>query len=141
MASTLAIVGLMGALFYCTRERLKVFEHYLSSKSLALDVLRTLQPGEKIVINGEYESGSTMNFYSRQPVYMLNNRSSNLEFGSYLPGAPMRFFDDESFRAAWNGDSRVYLVTDSSLSDNIRALVSPAPVYELSRSPDKLVLS
>ena len=141
MAAALAIAGMMAALFYCTHESMKVFEPYLSSKSLALDVLRTFRPGEKIVINGEYESGSTMNFYSRQPIYMLNNRSSNLEFGSYLPGAPQRFFDDEGFRTAWSGEDRIYLVTDASLGPQIRQLVSPLPAYDFAASADKLVLS
>jgi len=141
MASALAIAAMMAVLFYCTHESLKVFEPYLSSRSLAVTVLQTLKPGEKIVINGEYESGSTMNFYTGQPIYMLNHRSSNLEFGSYLPGAPMRFFDDDSFRAAWSGDDRIYLVSDSSLAPQVRELVAPAAVYEFARSADKLVLS
>ncbi|HKF59165.1 MAG TPA: glycosyltransferase family 39 protein, partial [Blastocatellia bacterium] len=99
----LALSTMMGIVFYWTHESMKVFEPYLSSQALAARVLETFEPGDKIVINGEYESGSTLNFYTRQPVYMLGHRSSNLWYGSYLEGAPMRFFDDDSFREAWNG--------------------------------------
>jgi 4-amino-4-deoxy-L-arabinose transferase-like glycosyltransferase len=141
IVSALSIAGMMALLFFWAHESLKVFEPYLSSKALAFDVLRRMKPGDKIVLNGEYESGSTMNFYTRQPVYMLNHRSSNLEFGSYLPGAPRRFFDDAEFRAAWTGDARIFLHTELELKQDIINLLSPAPVYELEAAGDKAILS
>jgi 4-amino-4-deoxy-L-arabinose transferase-like glycosyltransferase len=140
-ASSLAIAAMMLVVFYCAREAMKVFDPYMSSKALAMDVLREFKPGELIVINGEYESGSTMNFYTRQPVYMLNGRSANLWFGSYLPGAPKRFFTEAEFKSLWSAEQRIYLHTDASLAEQIKDLVSPAPVYQYSQSGGKLILS
>jgi 4-amino-4-deoxy-L-arabinose transferase-like glycosyltransferase len=141
LASVLALAAMMIITFYWAREAMKVFDPYMSSKALAMDVLGEFKPGELIVINGEYESGSTMNFYTRQPVYMLNGRSANLWFGSYLPGAPKRFFDDSEFKSLWGGQRRVYLHTDATLAEQIRELVKPVPVYQYSQSGGKLILS
>ncbi|HKV37643.1 MAG TPA: glycosyltransferase family 39 protein [Blastocatellia bacterium] len=138
--SALILAGMMAGMFCLTHESLKVFEPYLSSKALAERVLRTLKPGETIVVNGEYESGSTLNFYSHQPLYMLNHRSSNLWYGSYLPGAPMRFYTNETFRQAWGGD-RIYLDTDSSDVEAIRSLVAPGIAYKLYEGGGKVLLS
>jgi 4-amino-4-deoxy-L-arabinose transferase-like glycosyltransferase len=141
LASALALAVMMSVLFYWAHSSMKVFEPYLSSKPVADDILKTLKPGERIVINGEYESGSTLNFYTHQPVYILNHRTSNLWFGSYLPGAPFRFFDDESFREAWKESDRIYLDTDASEVDRMKELLSPLTVYEFSSRGNKVVLS
>src|SRR5215469_15292260 len=101
--------------------------------------LDTFQPGEKIVINGEYESGSTLNFYTHQPVYMLGHRSSNLWYGSYLPGAPMRFFDDDTLREAWSGADRIYLDTDLDDAARMHQLLGSPGVFELLRSGNKIL--
>ena len=139
--SALALSAMMGVMFYWAHESMKVFEPYLSSRTLAGRVLDTFQPGEKIVINGEYESGSTLNFYTRQPVYMLGHRSSNLWYGSNLPDAPARFFDDDTLREAWNGAGRIYLVTDVEEAGRLRDLLGTSDVYELMRSGNKILLS
>jgi 4-amino-4-deoxy-L-arabinose transferase-like glycosyltransferase len=141
LASALALAVMMSVLFYWAHSSMKVFEPYLSSKPVAGDIMKTLKLGERIVINGEYESGSTLNFYTHQPVYMLNHRTSNLWFGSYLPGAPFRFFDDESFREAWKENDRIYLDTDASEVDRMKELLSPLAVYEFSSRGNKVVLS
>jgi len=137
----LALSTMMGIVFYWTHESMKVFEPYLSSQALAARVLETFEPGDKIVINGEYESGSTLNFYTRQPVYMLGHRSSNLWYGSYLEGAPMRFFDDDSFREAWNGTGRIYLDTDADDVSQVRQILGSSEIYELLASGNKCLLS
>jgi 4-amino-4-deoxy-L-arabinose transferase-like glycosyltransferase len=139
--SALALSAMMGVVFYWAHQSMKVFEPYLSSSALAERILVTFQPEDKIVINGEYESGSTLNFYTHQPVYMLGHRSSNLWYGSYLPDSPMRFFDDDTFRSAWNGPARIYLDTDVEDSDRIRQLLGSSSIYELLRSGNKTLLS
>jgi 4-amino-4-deoxy-L-arabinose transferase-like glycosyltransferase len=139
--SALALSTMMGIVFYWTHESMRVFEPYLSSQALAARVLESFEPGDKIVINGEYESGSTLNFYTRQPVYMLGHRSSNLWYGSYLEGAPMRFFDDDSFREAWNGPGRIYLDTDADDVSQVRLILGSSAIYELLASGNKCLLS
>jgi hypothetical protein len=139
--SALALSAMMAIIFYWAHESLKVFEPYLSSRALAERVLSSMQPNDKIVINGEYESGSTLNFYTRQPVCMLGHRSSNLWYGSYLPDAPMRFLDDDTFAEAWRGTDRIYLDTDVDDAEQVRQLLGPSSIYELMKSGNKVLLS
>jgi len=139
--SASALVAMMIVIFYWTHESMKVFEPYLSSRALAARIQSSFQPDHRIVINGEYESGSTLNFYTHQPVYMLGHRSSNLWYGSYLPGAPMRFFDDDTFMEAWRGHGRIYLDTDIDDLDQVRQLLGPSDSYELLRTGNKVLLS
>jgi hypothetical protein len=141
LASAMALSVMMGTIFYWAHESMKVFEPYLSSRALAERILSGFEPGDKIVINGEYESGSTLNFYTRQPVYMLGHRSSNLWYGSYLRDAPIRFFDDQTLADAWSGPGRIYLDTDVADAPEALRILGSAGVYELLRSANKVLLS
>ncbi|HEY6329144.1 MAG TPA: phospholipid carrier-dependent glycosyltransferase, partial [Blastocatellia bacterium] len=141
LGSALALALMMACVFYWAHSSMEVFEPYLSTKPLADEIEKALKPGEMIVINGEYESGSTLNFYTHQPVYMLNNRASNLWFGSYLPDAPFRFFDDRGFKEAWEGAARIYLDTDVDDVDQMKQLLAPLPVYEFATRGNKTILS
>ncbi len=108
-----SLIVMMIAVLYSAQIGLILFEPILSSKALALDIReQRLQPEDVIVINGEYEAGSTLNFYLRHQVRILNGRSSNLWYGSFFPDAPQIFYDDASFPALWNGPQRVFLWTE-----------------------------
>ena len=66
-----------------------------------------LQAGDVVEINGEYEAGSTLGFYLRRQVRILNGRSSDLWYGSFFNDAP-RLFDDAGFVLAiveWSASS------------------------------------
>ena len=91
---------------------LTTFSPVISSKVLAQDIARAgLAPGDIVEINGEYESGSTLNFYLEREVRILNGRSSNLWYGSFFPDAPKIFDNDASFSQLWNGPERVFLLS------------------------------
>lgn len=88
------------------------FSPVISSKVLAQDIARAgLAPDDIVEINGEYESGSTLNFYLEREVRILNGRSSNLWYGSFFPDAPKIFDDDASFAQLWKGPQRVFLLS------------------------------
>jgi 4-amino-4-deoxy-L-arabinose transferase-like glycosyltransferase len=88
------------------------FSPVISSKLLAQDIARAgVRPGDIVEINGEYESGSTLNFYLEREVRILNGRSSNLWYGSFFPDAPKTFDDNASFSQLWNGPKRVFLLS------------------------------
>src|SRR5262249_45479075 len=114
------------------------FEPVLSSKNLAMALeAKRLRPSDVIVINGEYEAGSTLNFYLQHEVRILNGRSANLWYGSFFPDAPQIFYDDRTFPALWNSPERVFLWTEE---DKIPHSVTGR--YEvIAHSGGKLVLS
>ena len=140
LASNVTLALMMAAFFFFARISLGVFEPYLSSRSLAEAIDREYRPGDLIVINGEYEGGSSINFYTRKSVHILNGRSANLEYGSYFDGAPQIFINDEELAKMWAGSERVFLFTDSSKVDELKTTVR-GPIYPMSERGGKLILT
>jgi 4-amino-4-deoxy-L-arabinose transferase-like glycosyltransferase len=140
MASNVVLALMMATFFFFARISLGVFEPYLSSRSLAETVNHEYRPGDLIVINGEYEGGSSINFYTRKTVHILNGRSANLEYGSYFTGAPQIFINDEALAKMWSGSERIFLFTDSSKLDELTTAVR-GPVYPLAERGGKLIIT
>ncbi|HVS88623.1 MAG TPA: glycosyltransferase family 39 protein [Candidatus Acidoferrum sp.] len=120
---------------------LVTFSPLLTSKPLADAIARVYQPGDIIEINGEYEGGSTLNYYTGQQVRLLNGRSANLWYGSYFPDAPQIFDDSESFQRLWAGPQRAFLWTELESRDRALAGIDGRTVFTLARSGGKLVLT
>lgn len=128
-------------LLLAVHQALVIFSPILTSKPLADAIQRIYQPGDIIVINGEYEAGSTLNYYTGHEVRMLNGRGADLWYGSFFPDAPKIFDDNKSFRRLWTGPRRVFLWTEE---ENQRAAlegIDRSTVYPLARSGGKQVLS
>ena len=118
-----------------------VFAPVLSSKDLAKAILKEYRPGDVIVINGEYEQGSTLNFYTDVQVHILNGRSANLWYGSFYPDAPQIFEDNASFRKLWTGPARVYLWTEEDHRAAALEGIDAGSVYDLAHSGGKVILT
>ena len=103
---------------------LVTFSPVLSSARLADAIRPRLGPDDVIVLNGEYESGSTLGFYLHRQVRILNGRSSNLWYGSFFSDAPAIFDDDASISRLWSGPRRVFLLTDAAKPPHL-----PGAVY------------
>jgi len=120
---------------------LVTFSPILTSKPLADAIERVYQTGDIIEINGEYEGGSTLNYYTGHQVRILNGRSANLWYGSYFPDAPQIFDENESFRQLWNGPQRVFLWTENKKLDEAVSTLDPKTVFVLARSGGKLIVT
>jgi 4-amino-4-deoxy-L-arabinose transferase-like glycosyltransferase len=115
---------------------LVTFSPVLSSAALADAIRPRLGPDDVIVLNGEYESGSTLGFYLQRQVRILNGRSSNLWYGSFFSDAPAIFDDDASVSRLWSGPRRVFLLTGAAMPPRL-----PGAVYLIAASGGKAVLS
>ena len=131
-----ALAAMMVVFLIAAHMALVTFSPVLSSKSLADAIRPRLQTGDVVEINGEYEAGSTLGFYLRRQVRILNGRSSNLWYGSFFSDAPQLFDDDVSFRRLWSGPRRIFLWTEQ---DHVPAL--PGPAYAIAQSGGKEILS
>jgi 4-amino-4-deoxy-L-arabinose transferase-like glycosyltransferase len=140
LASSISLALMMAAFFFFAHTSLAAFEPYLSSRALAARIDREYKDGDVIVINGEYEGGSSINFYTRKMVHILNGRSANLEYGSYFKDAPRIFLNNDDLARMWAGSNRVYLFTDSSQVDEVSRSLA-GPVYRLAESGGKLILT
>ncbi len=131
-----ALVAMMVVLLLAAHMTLGAFSPVLSSKALADAIAPRLQAGDVVEINGEYEAGSTLGFYLRRQVRILNGRSSDLWYGSFFRDAPQIFDDEASFRRLWSGPQRVFLWTPLNQLPSL-----PGPVYEIAQSGGKEILS
>jgi len=138
LGANLAVAFTAVAFFVCAHTALKVFSTHLSSKELAEAIEVAARPTDPIVINGEYESGSTLNFYTRRQVYIFNGRSANLWFGSFYPDAPRIFLEDQDLVQLWRGRARVFLFTEQEQKPKLDKLVGPTRLF--ARSGGKLIL-
>src|ERR1700749_2098340 len=91
-----------------------------------------------MVYYGAYKEASTLNYYVRQPIHVVNSRTEgDMYYGSLFPDAPPLFDDDASLRKLWGGPQRVFLwVEEGKVPDYIHQAGS----YQLARSGGKLIL-
>jgi len=137
MSAGLALVAGMIATLNFVHAGLVTFSPVLTSKPLALAIAERFRPGDIIVIDGDYEDGSTLNFYTRQPVRVLNHREANLWYGSFFPDAPRVFETDETLLALWRGPQRVFLWSQVEPPK----LLAPEQVLRVAKSGGKCILS
>jgi 4-amino-4-deoxy-L-arabinose transferase-like glycosyltransferase len=131
-----ALVAMMVVFLIAAHMALVTFSPVLSSKALADAIGPRLGAGDVVEINGEYEAGSSLSFYLRRQVRILNGRSSDLWYGSLFDDAPRIFDDDGSFQKLWSGPGRIFLWTPV---DSLPAL--RGAVYFIARSGGKEILS
>jgi len=112
-AANLALTFMTVALLLATHRALEIFSPVLSSKALAQAIESEWQPGAVIEDNGDYEAASSVNYYTRRQVRILNGRCNNIWYGSKFPDAPAIFDDDASFERLWNSGRLVFLLTDA----------------------------
>ena len=93
----------MLAFFHSANLAFAAFEPRLSSRPLADELLKWLQPEDRLVIYGEFEAGSSLSFYARRQAWIYNGRYNGLEFGSYLSDAPAIFLRTTISRAPGPG--------------------------------------
>jgi 4-amino-4-deoxy-L-arabinose transferase-like glycosyltransferase len=141
LAANLSLAAMMIVVLFCVHDGLVIFSPELSSKRIALEIERAYQPGDTIVINGKYEWGSTLNYYTGIRLRILNGRDGNLWFGSLFPDAPPIFDDDASFARLWNGPYRVFLFSEDFLADQALAHLDRSKVFVFARQGGKVVLS
>jgi 4-amino-4-deoxy-L-arabinose transferase-like glycosyltransferase len=139
LAANFALAGMMVVVLFCVWQGYSIFSPELSSKDMALEIKQVYKPGETIVINGVYETGSSLNFYTGLPVHVLNGVAGDLWFGSFWPDAPKVYETNESFVRLWNGPNRVYLFTPEYLKERAFVGIDPATIHEFARRGGKAI--
>jgi 4-amino-4-deoxy-L-arabinose transferase-like glycosyltransferase len=133
----LALAAMMVVVLLCVHSALVTFSPILSSKNLALAIQKQYRAGDVVVIDDEYEQGSTLNFYLGVPVRILHERTANLYYGSLFPDAPHVFETPASFNALWSGPTRIFLWTDQDVPRDLEG----AKFYVLARDGGKSILT
>ena len=136
-AGTLALAAGSFGFLLAAHLGLQTFAPVLSSAQLADAIRPQLKARDLVVINGEYEAGSTLGFYlQRNDVHILNGRSSNLWYGSFFPDAPPIFETNTTLGLDWTGPRRVFLWTEPN---HVPPL--PGPSFLVAAGGGKEILS
>src|SRR5579884_3227617 len=105
------------------------FGTYLSSKSLAEDIAAQARPTDRVMIYGDQAYGSSLLFYLRRPIELVNGRTTSMWFGSTYPDTPKIYLDDAGLLQAWNGLGRVFLFVPAYEKSRVDALLPNKYVF------------
>jgi hypothetical protein len=121
--ATLATVATAASFLVAAHIALERFEQYLSSKRMATALSAAYQAEDKVLIYGDQAYGSSLVFYYRRPVYLVNGRTTSMQFGSTFADAPKIFLDDAGLAQAWKGDGRVFVFVPEDKLGLVKAVI------------------
>jgi 4-amino-4-deoxy-L-arabinose transferase-like glycosyltransferase len=113
-AANMVLALMMVVFLTAAHSGLVIFSPVLSSKVLADSIESHWTPGAVIETNGDYETASSVNFYTHRQIRMLNGRCNNIWYGSEFPDAAQVFDDNLSFEKLWRSEQTVFLLTSES---------------------------
>jgi 4-amino-4-deoxy-L-arabinose transferase-like glycosyltransferase len=82
-----SVIGTAAAICLMIWWSYRVCDDVLSSRKFAVEVAARAQPGDRLVIVGDFESANSMAFYQRLPLQMVGG-APNLRHGLSYPDAP-----------------------------------------------------
>ncbi|MGB6811496.1 MAG: glycosyltransferase family 39 protein [Candidatus Sulfotelmatobacter sp.] len=85
------------------------FGPYLSSKQLAQEIAARVRPEDKVMIYGDQAFGSSLLFYLRRPIDLVEGRTTSMWFGSTFADAPKIYLSNADLQRDWAGSGRVFL--------------------------------
>jgi hypothetical protein len=118
---------------------LVVFDPYMSSRPLAEALLKS--PPGRLIVDHHYYTFSSIFFYTNRDALLLNGRINNLMYGSYAPGAPNVFINDQQWKQMWEAGDRCYLVASRSALPRLQNLVASDRLNIVAESGGKLLLA
>jgi hypothetical protein len=139
-AATWSVALGMALFLFAAHIALERFGPYLSSEDLASVISEEAKPNDKVMIYGDQAFGSSLLFYLKRSILLVNGDSTSMWFGSTYPDAPHIFLDDNDLRTAWSSSQRVFLfVPPQHIEDVEKAL--PSDRHVIAESSGKVVYS
>jgi 4-amino-4-deoxy-L-arabinose transferase-like glycosyltransferase len=122
MVSFLFLAAMMIGLCHLYNAGMVAFEPVLGSKSLAKVVQYYYRPGDMIVINGFYEEGSTLNYYTGLQVHVINGGFGMLWYGLHDKTAPRLCLTQDQLLNEWTSAKRVFLFSEQKRLESLLSL-------------------
>ena len=133
------VVLMLVIFFQAARLAMVTFDPYLSSYPEAAALNRL--PKGTLIFNGQYYDYSAIPFYTDYAPLLLNGQYFNLEYGSYAPGAPHVFIDNQQFTDLWIGSKLMYVVTYQEKLGDLQKLVGADHLHFIMRRGGKELLT
>ncbi len=128
----------MGLFLIAAHLALVRFDPYLSSKHMAAVMARSAHRDDRVMIYGDQAFGSSLLFYLRRPIELVNGRTTSMWFGSTYPDAPSIFLDDSGLLRAWNSEQRVFLFVPPQHRPHVDALLQ-GHMWAVTESSGKVI--
>jgi 4-amino-4-deoxy-L-arabinose transferase-like glycosyltransferase len=122
-ASTWTLALGMAVFLVAAHIALGRFGPYLSSQALAQQIGARAKPQDRIMIYGDQAFGSSLLFYLRRPIDLVEGRTTSMWFGSTFPDAPNIYLSDADLQQDWGGPNRVFLFVPPHLKTKVDALL------------------
>jgi 4-amino-4-deoxy-L-arabinose transferase-like glycosyltransferase len=141
LSATAAMIVSMGLMFVWANLAQQQFDPVLSSRNLADEIQHRWEPGAKIIFNGEYETGSSIAFYTNKQILLFNGRVTGMAFGSTYADAPPIFLEAVDVRRLWQGGDRIFFFTEESKKEIALNSIAELPVFSVASRGGKIILS
>jgi hypothetical protein len=136
----MTLAAAMSVTLLAAHEGLARFYPIIGSKGLALSINRAgLQPQDQIILDGELTSGSSLIFYTRHQIHLINGNVNGLWYGGFWPDSPHIFESEDSLRQLWSRPGRVFLFTYNPAKRG-RELAPYGSVHTVATAGGKTVL-
>ncbi len=139
-AATWATAFTMAVFLIAAHIALVRFDPYLGSRSMAQQIAPELRPTDRVMIYTDQAYGSSLLFYLRRPIELVNGNTSSMWWGSTYPDAPHIFIDDRELLSAWNSPQRVFLFVPQHERKKVETLL-PAPLHIASEMSGKVIFA
>ena len=139
-AATWVTALAMGLFLIAAQIALGRFTPYLSSKDLAERIAQESRPEDEVAIYGDQAFGSSLPFYLRRPIKLVNGKTTSMWFGSTYPDAPKIYWDDSDLLREWNSGTRVFLFVPSYQKTRVDSVL-PSQKFVVAESSGKMVYS
>jgi hypothetical protein len=130
------LAGMMVAILIAAHLALNTFSPVLSSEILAEAIKPEVQPTDVVVVNGPFESASSVAFYLDRPILILNAPGNAPGGYPPVPPQPPVFIDAAKLTSLWTGEARVWLWSAPQTLPQL-----PSQVYVIGRSGGKEMVS
>lgn len=114
------------------------FDPFLGSRSMARQIEPELRPTDRVMIYGDQSFGSSLLFYLRRPIELVNGNTTSMWWGSTYPDAPKIFLNDWQLLEAWKSPQRVFLFVPEYEHARVKALL-PGPLHVASEASGKVI--
>jgi hypothetical protein len=115
------------------------FEPYLSSKNIAERLNTAGAADGQVAIYGDHSAGSSLFFYTKKQILLVNGNTTNMWFGSSFLDSPKVFIDDAQLRARWQQPEAFYVFVEKSREGKATFALDGLPKREFMRTGDKVV--
>lgn len=139
LSASISLAATMLAFFFAANIAYGVFSPYLSSRPLLQKIAPDIRPTDTLTLYGEFDTLSTIGFYTDRRLLLWNGRYNNLEAGSYYPDAPHIFLADSEFLARWRGPQRIFLFVPSEHRADATKRLPTTGTYLLAQNGGKAV--